>query len=56
MNAKSTEKKKVLQSEIALEKCCDFHEKHEIFNLFWIAMKTLVRQAMRLSIVVLKNH
>ena len=31
-DTKSTGKKKVLQSEIALEKFSDFNEKHENFN------------------------
>ena len=34
-DSKPVGKKKVLQSEIALEKFSDFHEKHEIFNFSW---------------------
>jgi len=54
-DTKSTGKKKVLQSEIALEKFSDFNEKHTFLDISWIVTKFLVRQAVRFSIVVLKK-
>ena len=54
-DTKSTGKKKVLQSEMPLEKFSDLHEKPEIFHFSWIVFKFLVRQALRFSRVALKK-